>query len=77
MLTKISLLAVLFAFCQTALALGEPVVDGNQLVGCWKREIYSQDAMNRISTFDIYDPTLQKYQWFCFQDKGGLPGDCD
>lgn len=61
---------VLFACSGTALALGEPVADAASIVGCWKRHVYSAEAMNRISTFDIYDAVQQKYQWFCFRENG-------
>lgn len=49
---------------------GEPVKDAKQLVGCWKREVYADEAMARISQFDFFDPVSQKYQWFCFRENG-------
>src|SRR6202008_2291946 len=61
---------VLFACSRAALALGEPVANTSSILGCWKRHVYSAEAMNRISTFDIYDPVQQRYQWFCFRENG-------
>jgi hypothetical protein len=65
-----TLTAILLAFSSHALALGEPVAEGSAIVGCWKRHVYSDEAMSRISLFDIYDPVQQKYQWFCFRKNG-------
>lgn len=47
-----------------------PVKDSKQLEGCWRRHIFTQAAMNRLSSFDIFDPVQQKYQWFCFRANG-------
>lgn len=66
----LTLTVVLLAFSGTAFALGEPVAEGSAIVGCWKRHVYSDEAMNRISLFDIYDSVQQKYQWFCFRKNG-------
>ncbi len=63
-------LFLIFGFAGNAFASDLPVKNENQLLGCWKRQIFSEATMKRLSTFDIYDPVLQKYQWFCFF-KGG------
>lgn len=64
------LAAILLAFSSTALALVEPVAQGSAIVGCWKRHVYSDEVMRRISPFDLYDSVQQKYQWFCFRRNG-------
>lgn len=67
---SIALAFFLLACAGTAFALGEPVAAGPAIVGCWKRQVYPDDAMKRISTFDVYDSVQQKYQWFCFRRNG-------
>jgi hypothetical protein len=52
------------------LALGDPITNEEQLHGCWKRHIYADDVMSSLSTFELYDPVNQKYQWFCFFQGG-------
>lgn len=55
---------------QNLFGLGNPVIEAKEIVGCWKRNIYSDRQMKRLSLFDFYDPVHQKFQWFCFEEDG-------
>lgn len=61
---------LLLSFSRCAFALGEPVSDETQLIGCWKQRLYQSNAIPGIGAPDFYDPESQKYRWFCFYPKG-------
>ncbi len=68
---KIILMIIMtLLYSANAFSLGEPVKVSEQLVGCWKRNIYPDDVMKKLSKFDMYDEVQQKYQWFCFNADG-------
>jgi hypothetical protein len=59
-------------FSSTVFALGVPIKDTEKLIGCWKRNVYSDGDMKRLSKVEFYDEVQQKYQWFCFNPDGSF-----
>lgn len=44
----------------------------DEITGCWKKVIFSDQAMNAMNKFYVYDQTLQKFQWYCFYSDGAF-----
>ena len=62
-----SVLAVILLFSSSsAFSIGVEINNSDELLGCWKRVIYSDEIMKQMNQFNMYDPKNQKYQWFCF-----------
>ena len=63
---KLILSIFLLSISMPAFSIGVVIKDKNELLGCWKRVIYSDETMKQMNKFNIYHPVHQKYQWFCF-----------
>ena len=63
---RIVLLMLFLCLSTSAFALGDPVTDESQLLGCWKQRLYPAGLLPGLGAPDLYDPVQQKYRWFCF-----------
>lgn len=50
-------------------AMGKPIAHADQLLGCWKRVMYTPYVMQQMSRLDFYDPQVHKHQWYCFFER--------
>ena len=63
------LLLVLLSNAASAQVQNTPVTDAKEIIGCWERVDFSDEAkkmMNEIEPWPI------RYQWFCFESDGTL-----
>lgn len=52
-----------------ALALNPPVKTAEDIIGCWERIDFSEEAKKQINEIE---PWPIRYQWFCFEPDGTL-----
>lgn len=49
-----------------------PITNLRKLHGCWKRVVFSDEAMEKMNKIQLYPSTFEKHQWFCFLDDNEL-----
>lgn len=67
---RILFTALLIIQSSSLFAIGQPISDKADIMGCWKRVLYPQEVMEQMSKSDFYHPELQKHQWYCFFEDG-------
>lgn len=62
---------ILLCFIHPALAyaVNQPVENASEIVGCWERVDFSEQAKK---TLNEIEPRPIRYQWFCFEPDGTL-----
>jgi hypothetical protein len=66
---KLLLLLLCFFYPTFALALNPPVERAEDIIGCWERVDFSEEAQKQINEIE---PWPIRYQWFCFEPDGTL-----
>ena len=65
----LSLLLMCFVYPSFALALNAPVERAEDIIGCWERVDFSEEAQKQINEVE---PWPIRYQWFCFEPDGTM-----
>lgn len=66
---SIYLIAFLVFSSNYSWAQNMPIKSLNDLVGCWERVDFSEEAKKKINEIE---PWPTRYQWFCFEQDGTL-----
>lgn len=61
------LFLISLSFATNVQAQNTPVANAREIVGCWERIDFSDDAKRRMNEIE---PWPIRYQWFCFEPDG-------
>lgn len=63
------LLLATLSFATPATAQNRPITNAQDIVGCWERIDFSEEAQKMLNEIE---PWPVRYQWFCFEPDGRL-----